>query len=512
LSIRVGKDVLDLISGAMYIEPLTIYRELIQNSTDAIDSRSPPSFKQPGAILVTLDRATRSISVQDNGAGIKQSIAAQILTSVGDSAKRGTDARGFRGVGRLAGLGYCKKLRFETKAAKEAKKTIVEWDGIKFRQKIKDPDYSNNLEQLIQDITSVEKASCDPKATLDSFFCVTLVGVARLPLDRLLNEETVTNYISQHCPVPFSQEFVQKDEVESFLKQHLAYKAYEVSLRSSTENSIFASEQLTTQIFRPFGNAINDVEIHDTDIQTSLIQTPNGLNAIWYINHELSGAIPKAHGIRGLRARQKNIQIGEEGIFAGLFREERFNSWICGEVHIGDQTILPNGRRDSFEPGPSFSQLETKLYEIAHQLSTKCRRDSKVRNYERKVDNELESLTKLVTTLKRAKVPPAILGNLTTDLGAQLVSLEARILAGDNTKKHGRKRKVSNIRKNLSSTISRKPTSAPNLNGHDESLLLNAVFEEIVSVTPDKAKAVQIIADSLIKIKKLVASEKKHQP
>ncbi len=33
----VGKDILELLSSAMYVDPLTIYREYIQNAADAID-------------------------------------------------------------------------------------------------------------------------------------------------------------------------------------------------------------------------------------------------------------------------------------------------------------------------------------------------------------------------------------------------------------------------------------------------------------------------------------------
>ena len=33
----VGKDLLELLSSTMYVDPLTIYREFIQNATDAID-------------------------------------------------------------------------------------------------------------------------------------------------------------------------------------------------------------------------------------------------------------------------------------------------------------------------------------------------------------------------------------------------------------------------------------------------------------------------------------------
>ena len=35
--IIIGKDILELLSSAMYVNPLTIYREYLQNSADSID-------------------------------------------------------------------------------------------------------------------------------------------------------------------------------------------------------------------------------------------------------------------------------------------------------------------------------------------------------------------------------------------------------------------------------------------------------------------------------------------
>ena len=36
-SIIVGKDILELLSSSMYVDPLTIYCEYIQNAADALD-------------------------------------------------------------------------------------------------------------------------------------------------------------------------------------------------------------------------------------------------------------------------------------------------------------------------------------------------------------------------------------------------------------------------------------------------------------------------------------------
>ena len=35
--VRVGKDIVELLSSAMYVEPLCIFREYIQNAADSLD-------------------------------------------------------------------------------------------------------------------------------------------------------------------------------------------------------------------------------------------------------------------------------------------------------------------------------------------------------------------------------------------------------------------------------------------------------------------------------------------
>jgi len=118
-SIIVGKDILELLSSAMYIDPLSIYREYIQNSTDSIDEAETQCLysgsTHPG-IEITIDCSDRCIKIRDNGVGVQKHAIAKTLTSIGGSKKRGKRSRGFRGVGRLSGLGYCHELVMRTKA------------------------------------------------------------------------------------------------------------------------------------------------------------------------------------------------------------------------------------------------------------------------------------------------------------------------------------------------------------------------------------------------------------
>ena len=96
----------------------------------------------------------------------------------------------------------------------------------------------------------------------------------------------------------------------------------------------------------------------------------------WLAHSSYLGAIPKDLGLRGFRAREGNIQIGDEGVFDSLFPEERFNRWCVGEVHIVDPRIMPNGRRDYFEPGPHTRNLENHLEAIIRGIVNRCRKAS----------------------------------------------------------------------------------------------------------------------------------------
>ena len=72
-SIVVGKDILELLGTSMYVDPMTIYREYVQNAADAIDEArrigllTPPS---PGSVEIRIDPVGRVVRIRDNGVGV----------------------------------------------------------------------------------------------------------------------------------------------------------------------------------------------------------------------------------------------------------------------------------------------------------------------------------------------------------------------------------------------------------------------------------------------------------
>src|SRR4051812_7260572 len=141
--IVIGKDVLELVSSAMYVDPLTIYREYVQNAADAIDEAHAArlySRAETGLVRINIDSAQRRVTIRDNGVGVLWQDFGQRLTALGASVKRGGRARGFRGVGRLAGLGYAQRLTFRSRAQGEDRVSELSWDCRLLRSALRSDD------------------------------------------------------------------------------------------------------------------------------------------------------------------------------------------------------------------------------------------------------------------------------------------------------------------------------------------------------------------------------------
>ncbi|SPZ48653.1 HSP90 family molecular chaperone-like protein [Agrobacterium tumefaciens] len=141
--IIIGRDVLELVSSAMYIDPMTVYREYIQNAADAVDEARRQKLiaaDAAGQVEITVDAASRSVRIRDNGSGISNSQFARRMAALGGSGKRGTTARGFRGVGRLAGLGYAQELIFRSKTADDAMVAELIWDCRKLKAALREDE------------------------------------------------------------------------------------------------------------------------------------------------------------------------------------------------------------------------------------------------------------------------------------------------------------------------------------------------------------------------------------
>lgn len=121
---------------------------------------------------------------------------------IGHSPKRFTNARGFRGIGRLAGLAYCRTLVFETSAFGEDKRTVIEFDARTLCEQMLNEDVDVDLLSLISNVVTVR---VEPEARTKHFFNVIMTGVE--DTDGILDVDKVQEYLEQVAPVDFDRAF-----------------------------------------------------------------------------------------------------------------------------------------------------------------------------------------------------------------------------------------------------------------------------------------------------------------
>lgn len=397
----VGKDVLELLSSSMYVNPLAIYREYVQNAADSIEEAIALGLlnqSDKGRVEIKVNAENRTVNIRDNGTGIERAAFTRTLVALGASRKRGTKARGFRGVGRLAGLGYCRELVFRSLADGEHEISEMRWDCQRLKTILRDPSFKGDVEELIKEVVRIHRRAAPEPG---HFFEVELSGIVRHGDDRLMNSEEIRDYLSQVAPVPFSPDFTFGKEIEGHLIRAVGLKTVEVFLNDDKK-----------PLFRPHRNvfeARKGVTDEFANVRFFEIQsTTGGLAAKgWVLDHGYFGAIDSAASIKGLRLRSGNMQVGETDVLEELFIEPRFNAWTVGEFHVLDDRILPNGRRDHFEQNVHFTNLLGGLRPIAQELSRRCRQSSIRRNVLRQFGTLAEQIVRNLAIIRQGAISQA---------------------------------------------------------------------------------------------------------
>ena len=371
-SALIGAGLLGIVTTGMYDAPLSMYREYIQNSADALTGNGNT---REARVEIAIDVTERRVRIRDNGPGLSyENTLAQLLPIGRSNKKLGID-RGFRGIGRLAALPFAEKITFTTRTCQDELATRITWHSDRLPE-LTAP--STQLEQVIRDCVDIETL---PGAEYpDHFFEVEVGGVARHSAGLLLNRDAVRDYIGEVCPVPMSTAFPFATQVGALL----AVPEPPLELDVVIEGDSGPAERPYLDTIRLSANRVDEF----TDFEEIHIPSADGegVAAVGWVAHcSYLGALPKELRIRGIRARVGNIQIGDESVFDALFPEERFNRWCVGEIHILDSRIIPNARRDYFQPSPHVRNFENHLHTIFRRVSQRCRTASTARNKERKV-------------------------------------------------------------------------------------------------------------------------------
>ena len=354
---QIGKDVLESLTLGMYEDCRFIFREFIQNSADSVDKAVRLGILKKGEeeIHVWIDPVERRITIDDNACGISKDDVVSRLRDIAHSDKTRGEQKGFRGIGRLGGLGYCSKLIFETSFFGEPVKTTMTWDADLFKFIINNRDVQEEAVEVIKKVTrTVQEKEISDK----HYFRVTLEDVTS---DDLLDDNNVREYLSMVSPVDIASKFIYRSLIQKYMKDNgLSVDTYNIYINGD-------------QIYKPYTSSIYEdnhggkKKVDDILGVDFLLQKDDNGNIIywgWYTLSRLNGQMKPINLARGIRLRKENIQIGDEEICKKFFtktEDQRFSFYYFGEIHAVSKGLIPNSRRDYFDEGDECTLFEKKI-------------------------------------------------------------------------------------------------------------------------------------------------------
>ncbi|MBT0664498.1 ATP-binding protein [Geobacter pelophilus] len=386
----IGRQLFDIVTSGMYDNPLMIYREYIQNSVDSIDLAVESGLidQTSAHISITLSGHDRSITIEDNGQGLDNDIAHSVLTNIGCSPKEGTNQRGFRGIGRLGGLAYCDELIFETRSKGDELVSVVRWNRKEFDSIAADTQRNITLSEMIQSVATLEYDDV-VEETPDHFFRVTIRNVHRFHSDMLMNFKSVNDYLAHSAPVSYNHEvFLHAPAIHEYLSEVSDYRCYRILVNGREVFRPYADEVKLSTNSSDFIQGIEYFQFKGTEGQTIALG--------WYARTQFLATLPNTLNVKGIRIRQGNIEVGGEHCLDDKFSEPRFSGWQFGEIHVVDNSLKPNARRDGFEHTPNFERFLEQAHALGRHLSSACRKSSNVRIASARIQGSLEQLEKLI--------------------------------------------------------------------------------------------------------------------
>lgn len=369
-----GKFLLEILTKGMYSNPLHVYREYIQNSTDSIDKAIAGGvlLASEAAIHIQIDGVKRKIIIRDNGCGIPVKYARETLLNIGHSDKNGIDDRGFRGIGRLAGLAYAEEVQFITSAVGETVKTIMTCDCVKMQRLLqKTNTETTDVMETFKAISSFSDPQ--PEEKDEHYFEVRMIGV---PIaSGLLEESDVWRYLSETAPVDFnSQQFSQAQKIrDHFENCGFPITCYKI-LRGSRKLPIYKPYSRTLSTGKQVKTKNKDY-VRDVEFVYAEASDGQPLYIGWLALTDFSGIISD-QSVQGIRFRKGNILVGNNTTFVKYFPTEGHNAnrMFAGEIHALHRDLIPNSQRDDFEPNEIYGELRQSLNKWAGEINRKYRR------------------------------------------------------------------------------------------------------------------------------------------
>ena len=223
----IGAGILNIITESLYDNPIVVFREYVQNSVDSIFKEN---CQDDYEIKIWLDG--NDLCFLDNGQGINPQDFNDEMIKIGDSSKKKTQNLGYKGIGRLSGVPYCKKLTFiniSNYASKELQCYSI--DSTKYEQlkasgkdkgigfiemmKIIGTSFSQNNTELTMPYEKKINKYKDILEKTNSGFLVVLEGISTV-LNATIEGDNFFENLQWLLPVDFEEDLYLSEKGELF--------------------------------------------------------------------------------------------------------------------------------------------------------------------------------------------------------------------------------------------------------------------------------------------------------
>lgn len=382
-----GLRLLETLTSALYEDPIVFFREYVQNSADAF-TRHPVTNAR---IDIKIDKKNKKIVFLDNGYGIPKKDFIDKMTSIGKSDKsKAIDQIGFRGIGRLAAMPFCKELIFKNKVENEEEIQVFSWDGEKYNTLLSQSE-TDDLESAIEQITQKSVLKYEGNIS-DHFFKVELVSY-RTEIEELVNGKDFKQKLSRLLPLKYTDSFEAKKAI------HNHYKKFMGESLEKYEFDVYLDDD---QLYKPYSETHileSDIVFWDLSFDQLSEEVPaEKIGVLWFTFNRKVSSNP-ADSPRGIFVRSKNMLLGNEYAIADsvskgnndyvtTYREltQTLNG-VYGELLIDTQRLSDNARRDWFKIDQNSNQLRVILTDYLKKLTT-YRRDASAAFNDKKAESK----------------------------------------------------------------------------------------------------------------------------
>lgn len=227
---NVGAGILNIITESLYDKPIVVFREYVQNSVDSFMKamRNHKEIK----LYCKIWNEDKNLYFLDNGNGVEGKDFFEEMKHIAYSGKKRTINIGYKGIGRLSGISYCKELMFVNIISyKENSYQIYNIDCQEYNKIKKEDSYSSlsftelmeqiGKEELIggnsnnEEIEKCLKKYSDIFSDQDTGFMVVLKNYNSI-LEQIISDKSTCEELGWLLPVDFENDLYLSNQQELF--------------------------------------------------------------------------------------------------------------------------------------------------------------------------------------------------------------------------------------------------------------------------------------------------------